>query len=441
MDNNIISWFLSVLLIISTVKLNDNISFKVHIFFVKLMEIYNHICEVNPLIIDYFDNISFKVHNFFVKLMEIYNHICEVNPLIIDYFDINNNEDISSTNNNTNSIINDTVSDNTVLETKYNNKYYEKYLQKFNNFPNEYPLTNDEKIELEKLFKNTKFNLINEYNEEIATLETESNLINKIYDSKSNINYNVNDNTIMLLSYMEEKHDYEDLIDNYNSVPESVNIDELWDEFIVYKDNIDAKLTKLKSHSNTFDKTDEDIREEAYENIVKKHLKKHMDNYVFETTPLGNVYMRLNIDKNAFEYYSDCTIPYRYLETVGRKYVTTYWCKPFFVDVNEEFKKGILAKDQKQQITGKNYSKETLDVMKTINSKNNSNFTQIKANLPDVNDINPNKHLLKEKSNTYICEGKLQDAPLLKKIDRKIVDKRLNMTFSEFKKMQQQNKK
>jgi hypothetical protein len=66
----------------------------------------------------------------------------------------------------------------------------------------------------------------------------------------------------------------------------------------------------------------------------------------------------------------------------------------------------------------------------------------IQANLPSIqNGTTDNKHLLKERSNRYTWEGRLRDFCPLKKIDKKVVDKRLNLTFSEFKKMQQQNKK
>jgi hypothetical protein len=393
-----------------------------------------------------------KIKDFFLKLIEIYNHVCEHYPLFIDYTaslgEDNINENIDSIEQQ------DSIK---VLDTKYNNKYHEKYLQKFKNFPNEYPFNNEEKMEIEKLFIDSKNSLVNSYNEQLLKLETNNNLNNKIIEneseivnSNSNINSNINsinnDKIIMFLSHMEENYDYEDLIDNYRAEPDSVNIEELWEDFLVNKKKIDKELEFLKKQTNTFNKSDEEIREDSYNTVVTKHLKKHFDNYLFEATPLGNVYMRLNISKNAFEYYSDCTIPYRYLEAVGRKYVTTFFCKPFFIDVDEEFKKGILAKEQKHNtnISAKNYSKETLDVMRTINSKNNSNVSlpnQIKANLPSVNDSDPNKHLLKERSNTYICEGKLHDSPILKKINKKNVDKRLNMTFSEFKKMQQENKK
>ena len=46
--------------------------------------------------------------------------------------------------------------------------------------------------------------------------------------------------------------------------------------------------------------------------------------------------------------------------------------------------------------------------------------------------------IVKERANRYSFEGKLANFNFLKKIDRKVVDKRYAISFSEFKRMQQQ---
>jgi hypothetical protein len=43
--------------------------------------------------------------------------------------------------------------------------------------------------------------------------------------------------------------------------------------------------------------------------------------------------------------------------------------------------------------------------------------------------------ILKENANRYSCEGKLINFSFLKKVDKKVVDKRYAMNFSDFKKM------
>ena len=50
--------------------------------------------------------------------------------------------------------------------------------------------------------------------------------------------------------------------------------------------------------------------------------------------------MTWNQEKERFEYYSDKKdIPYRFLDVVCRKFVTTNNCKCIYVDVNDEFEK------------------------------------------------------------------------------------------------------
>jgi hypothetical protein len=178
-----------------------------------------------------------------------------------------------------------------------------------------------------------------------------------------------------------------------------------------------------------------------------------MNNYVLEHTPLGNIYMRYNSSKGSFEYFSNNTIPYRYLEPVGRKYVMTYWCKPIFVNLEDELKKAEIKydEDKKKEEELRNKPKESKDYMAKLKSYNNEtrhqtmmknqrpNPPQIKANLANVTQKSE-KLLLKEHANRYTWEGRISNFCPLKKIDRKIVDKNLTLTYADFKKMSQNKK-
>jgi hypothetical protein len=57
-----------------------------------------------------------------------------------------------------------------------------------------------------------------------------------------------------------------------------------------------------------------------------------------------------------------------------------------------------------------------------------------------VVDTNNKKVLLKENANRYSYEGKLSNFNFLKKVDRKVVDKKYAMSFANFKKMQEAKK-
>jgi hypothetical protein len=58
-------------------------------------------------------------------------------------------------------------------------------------------------------------------------------------------------------------------------------------------------------------------------------------------------------------------------------------------------------------------------------------------NKPLTQEQENEKVLLKDKANRYTYEGKISNFNFLKKVERKVVDKKYAMTFADFKKMQQ----
>jgi len=372
------------------------------------------------------------------KMRDIWEFICLNNPTIIDYI-FNTEDEIK--------MILDVNTDNSKekekeiikMETKYENTYHEKYMQKFRNFPNECNFSEEEKKSLEDLKVSLKQELITKYNEELKEITEKLNSIQLIIAAGG---LKTHEGICLLLDYWK-------LSEEYNEDPDEIELDECWNDLLIEKGEFEIKLDDLNQKTETYNKTDEEIASDAYEIVLKKHLEKHKDNYILECTPLGNVYMRYNSSKEVFEYFSDSTLPYRYLETVARKYVMTFWCKVIYVDIEEELKKAEEEGKKKKELNLNQKqiakpSKETLEIMNKIKAKNvkMSLPSHIQANLPSIqNGTTDNKHLLKERSNRYTWEGRLRDFCPLKKIDKKVVDKRLNLTFSEFKKMQQQNKK
>ncbi len=372
------------------------------------------------------------------KMRDIWEFICLNNPTIIDYI-FNTEDEIK--------MILDVNTDNSKekekeiikMETKYENTYHEKYMQKFRSFPNECNFSEEEKKSLQDLKVSLKQELITKYNEELKEITEKLNSIQLIIAAGG---LKTHEGICLLLDYWK-------LSEEYNEDPDEIELDECWNDLLIEKGEFEIKLDDLNQKTETYNKTDEEIASDAYEIVLKKHLEKHKDNYILECTPLGNVYMRYNSSKEVFEYFSDSTLPYRYLETVARKYVMTFWCKVIYVDIEEELKKAEEEGKKKKELNLNQKqiakpSKETLEIMNKIKAKNvkMSLPSHIQANLPSIqNGTTDNKHLLKERSNRYTWEGRLRDFCPLKKIDKKVVDKRLNLTFSEFKKMQQQNKK
>jgi hypothetical protein len=386
-----------------------------------------------------------KLLNLIQELNEFLIYIGNNNPLLCIYYDeddnINlidngvNDNTVNDVNDNTVNDNNNTVNDNTVNDVINEYKKYEtKYIEKFKKFSTEVVFTAEEleqkQIECNKIriaFETEKEDKICSIKKELLKIDVALNELNQI----------------------NEDEDYEDEEDKYEL------ISELQSE--------QANLMKELETVETNVLTDEEIEIKVRDIVVNKRLDTYINNYILEHTPLGNVIMRYNNDKKSFEYFSNNTIPYRYLEPIGRKYVMTYWCKYIFVDIEEELKKAEEKYDEEQEkkvkenekklsnkekkvsfkTQFKSYNIESKDT-KTMPMKNRSDKNvlppQIKANLPDVNKQSSEKMLLKENANRYTWEGRISNFVPLKKIDKKIMNKQLAMTYAEFKKMQEEKR-
>jgi hypothetical protein len=189
----------------------------------------------------------------------------------------------------------------------------------------------------------------------------------------------------------------------------------------------------------------------------KEDLK---NNFVMETTPLGNVIMYFNSEKNGFVYYCDSTIPYRFLETVARKYITIFKCKDTTIYVDETDEPDEKTPIEKlPEIMTDASSSETTSTSTPPTSTPSTNTTKknVFAKFKNYNhpNSNPSSSMIaknnqvkitiqsnkevKENKNKYISDGKISNFSFIKKIDKKQIVKRLNMTFAEFKKMQQES--
>jgi hypothetical protein len=185
----------------------------------------------------------------------------------------------------------------------------------------------------------------------------------------------------------------------------------------------------------------------------KENLK---NNFVMEITPLGNVIMCYSIDKQCFIYYSDSTIPYRFLETVARKYITTFKCKDLtiFIDESDEIEDEKIPTEKTPEVNNTiithaiapppqpptTTKKNVFAKFKNYNHPNSiPSNSMIAKNNPNKTAKQSNKEV-KENKNKYISEGKIVNFSFIKKIDKKQIVKRLNTTFAEFKKMQQESK-
>ena len=182
-----------------------------------------------------------------------------------------------------------------------------------------------------------------------------------------------------------------------------------------------------------------------------------------EHTPLGNVLMFYDHTRETFTYYSDNTVPYRYLEVVSRKYVLMNDCVSLYVDMDDEIKeaeKKLKVEKEQEQLREQRkeqQSREQKEQNITIDAPKKGVFAKLKKyNRVDAksqiiqpttnktvnnsrmmsNDKKVEKEnmIIKERANRYSYEGKFSNFSFLKKVDKKLVDSNYGMSFSEFKK-------
>lgn len=233
------------------------------------------------------------------------------------------------------------------------------------------------------------------------------------------------------------------------------------------KNNKEKENNKEKPEIKYEDKYLDKLEKMESCEIPKEELDTYTNKIVMENTPLGNVLMYWDNQRETFVYHSDMNVPYRILEVVARKYVTINNCKSIFIDMSEELEisKKKIDDDTKKEEENKRIQEEKRETddnildkpeekksvfaklknYNTDNNKSNSIMLDSKKTPTNANKIanaNANTsvkqdkvYILKERANRYSYEGKIMNFQFLKKVDKKCVDKNYTMSFSEFKKL------
>ena len=348
------------------------------------------------------------------------------------------------------------ISEPQIVEKKPEIKYEYKYLKELRNLPKEYTFTEEEiQLETEKVVEFSK-----KAEKELEQIKI--SLTNQIKNHNK------------ILKQIEEF----DFVDCSEDFEEKL---ELKSEEKELKEGLELLKMKLEE-LNTTGIDIENIKDEAKKYVIKERLDKMKNNFIIEKTPLGNIVMIYNNIRGTFDYYSDSNIPYRFLETVGRKYVLTFNCRPIFIDMEEELKlyelklkeKEEKEKEEKEKEINENEKENEKEKeinenenekkkVKTKEEKKKNVFAKFKsynreAGSGKVNTAAPPKNsipntkitddskknekmILKENANRYTCEGRFSNFNILQKVDRKKVDKKYSTTFADFKKMQMEKKK
>jgi hypothetical protein len=329
-----------------------------------------------------------------------------------------------------------------VVEIVEKESYEKKYERKLSEFPDMYYFTDEElTIENDKLTELRQRNDI--IKSMIETNKEKLTAIGQIYKSNNTAEHYIK--MLVYFGYLSQievdSDDYS--LDDYSDLDKTI----LKKHLNTDREKFDSENMKLEA---MYIDDDMKIQMKARDHTVGTKLSNYMNNYVVEYTPLGEVWMRYNHCRGTFEYFSNHSIPYRFLEVVCRKYVMTYWCKPLYVSVEAELEK---AKEKNNELKEKKETKEK-DVKKTnysairtyneaiktsSNKKTNSILPPQLMNRVQTVDTNVNKEktlLVKENANRYTWQGRLGDFDPLKKINRSYVDKNAKLSFSDYKKLQ-----
>jgi len=238
-------------------------------------------------------------------------------------------------------------------------------------------------------------------------------------------------------------------------------------------DNDDNDVNDVKSRTTM---TNEKYENKYKDAITKRRLlplktltcpQKHT--IVVEKTPLGNVLMFYNAERECFEYFSDHTIPFRFLEVVGRKFVLFNDCLHLFkfgVDVNadmmtdrnendnennnendnENDEKDVTAKNddvilKEVEVSSSSSSSSSSSVFanfKKYNKTSISSTLSLQKKMAQKNDVDdnvipekPKEPTRLQEQNRYSHQGKLQNYDFLKSKDFKKVD---HISFAQYRK-------
>lgn len=157
--------------------------------------------------------------------------------------------------------------------------------------------------------------------------------------------------------------------------------------------------------------------------------------FVLEHTPVGNVILHYDLENGRFHYYSDATIPYRYLETVARKFVKQFCCRPLYVDMETELRLVEEKKAQQQQQVQPQVPSElpVRSVYAKLRHYNQPRKTFAgSAKVPAVQ-----KEQIKARTNVFHCCGKLSQFPMLQMYS---IQSKPPLTYEQFKAMQQKQR-
>ena len=170
----------------------------------------------------------------------------------------------------------------------------------------------------------------------------------------------------------------------------------------------DKKKEEDIPYENRYFKEYDDLEEKE---LTEDFVKDLTLNVIREETPKGEVLMYYSHEYESFVYYAKTKeIPYKYLETLARRYVIIYDCKKLYIDIRKEYEKGLNKyKELKENKTSESLVSGQVE-------KNENKKKQLFASFKTYNrkgEVNAKKkdkiYILREKANRYSYRGKIEE--------------------------------
>ena len=152
--------------------------------------------------------------------------------------------------------------------------------------------------------------------------------------------------------------------------------------YVIYKPKEDPDNSNYEEEESAnikalFDDTEYDKKYiTEFEKLEKNEINEEelsllQDKYIEEETPLGIVKMHYNNEYGGFEWFCDTShIPYRFLETVVRKYIIENNCLQLYVNLREEIdKSNKLVEKAREKLQEGNKEKSSVFIQKKGNDK------------------------------------------------------------------------
>lgn len=218
-----------------------------------------------------------------------------------------------------------------------------------------------------------------------------------------------------------------------------------------FEELLDKKNKKLKddSEEGSTNEYSEEESEDDSEIQLEEAKKDFSQLFIEEETPRGTVGLRFNAYTDSFWWWSNTKdMPYKYLETVSRKYVIDNDCLDIYVDIRDELQKGAEKANEIKKKDEEELNEEQEKNIQRVYAKFRKYNQKASRILGGTSGSYP---VLKERCNRYSYKGNLKDfhnareaklpdtevAVNLEKVLKEKNDKNVSekLTFMEWKKL------